>query len=141
MRYSPVHQIVTPRPYRSNHKSTSLLAAGHLLLRVRLSGLVHDGVEQLSEDALSQELREDVAQLALGRNVVDGKFLVDDPVTQPHECDREGLISIAVAPLPCWKQSSLVVAEDASATEESSSKLSEYSAQQNSLLLRGTCGD
>ena len=58
-------------------------------------------VEQLDEDGSRQELGEDVAKLALGRDLFDDELLVDGSVAQPDEPDCEVFASFAVAALPC----------------------------------------
>ena len=89
---------------RSQQKSNSQSADAQL---------VDGGVEQfIREDGSRQELREDVTQLVIGRDVVHDEPFVDNPVAQPHEPDYNVFVSsAAVAALPRQKQSLLLVTD------------------------------
>ena len=94
--------VGTTRMERKNSKRRP--AAG--LARVRLTEKkgaarsVSVAARQLGEDWSRKELDENVAQLALGRDVVDDALFVDDSDAQPHEPHRKVFASITVAALP-----------------------------------------
>ena len=117
----------------------SQLVDAQQLLKALLSGPVEDGVEKLGDDGLRQEFVEDVAQLALDRDVVDGELLVDDPVAQPH--NRVIFASTPVAAVPREEQRPLVVTEDSGAMRGPTSELSKDFAQKNPPLCAGAHGD
>ena len=72
-----------------------------LLLRALLLSPVDESAEKLGEVGLRQELDENVAQLALGREVVDVVLVVENPVAEPHEIDREVFaLTVVVTALP-----------------------------------------